>query len=370
MRDPKIATSLCDLCPKLCRYACPVADADQNEATTPWGKMSAMKMVDEKKLPMSADTMGLAYKCLNCRSSQTACELDNPVSSVLDTYRVQAFRAGLAPGGVASYCRKFQRFNNPFEKDLQKELQRHFSKAMKERKEAVYFPGCTEAAKDLPMVEKTLRLLNALKPNGIGLYPESIQCCGYPLFAAGDWDQFVEIAEVNSNSLKEYRLVITGAPACLYTMETLYRSAGHPTSAKFMHVVEYLKKAVGTVREPPLRKNRAKEEVAYHDPCYLGRYRKVYEAPRELIERVSGSPPKEFPRNRESSYCCGAGGLLPVSYPETAKKITENRIEEFKQTGADLLVSACPTCVQRFKKYGKGIAVKNLVEYIEDGIKK
>src|SRR3989344_4795742 len=112
MRDPEGATSLCTFCPKLCRFSCPVAEADRNEATTPWGKMTTMKMVEEKRLPMNAETMGLAYKCLNCRASQSVCEHDNPVSSVLDTYRVRAFRAGLAPGGVAAYCRNFQRQNN------------------------------------------------------------------------------------------------------------------------------------------------------------------------------------------------------------------------------------------------------------------
>jgi Fe-S oxidoreductase len=357
MRDAKTAMTLCQQCPKLCRFSCPVADADQNEATTPWGKMTAMKLVEEKKLPMTAETMGLAYKCLNCRLSEEVCELDNPVSSVLDTYRVRAFHAGLAPEAVVSYCKKFGKENNPFGKDLFRELQKRFPERLKGKKRTAYFPGCTEIAREPATIGRTFELLEILKAKEVGLYAEPIQCCGYPLFAAGDWDNFVELAEVNSNALRDYGLILTGAPACLYTMETLYRSAGHPTSAKFMHIVEYLASHLSSLvpRPSPLT-------VAYHDPCYLGRYRKTYEAPRRLIEKVSGRAPREFFRNREGSYCCGAGGLLPVSFPETAEKITENRIEEFKRTGAELLVSSCPTCVHRFKKFG--VRAKNLVEYL------
>ena len=367
MRDPAIATTLCSFCPKLCRYACPVADADANESTTPWGKMNALKFVEENKLPMDRKTMGLAYKCLNCRASKSACEMANPVSSVLDTYRVRAFRAGLAPDGVEEACKKFQKHNNPFEKDLQRALLRRFPAAAFKKQRAVYFPGCTEIAQSLPTVERVIEMLP-----GVSLYPEPIQCCGYPLFSAGDWNNFVELAEVNSHALREYDLVITGDPGCLYTMETLYRSAGHPAGTRFMHIVEFLAEKSPSIplfqrgkskRHPPLKKGgKGGFSVAYHDPCYLGRYRKGYDAPRRLIEAVTGRKPIEFPRNRESSYCCGAGGLLPVSFPETADKITTSRVEEFRQTGADLLVTTCPACVQRFRKFG--VPAKGLIDYL------
>ena len=360
MRDPEDATTLCRFCPKLCRHACPVADAEQNERATPGGKMTAMKLVEENKLPMDRETMGLAYKRLNCRASEAACELDNPVSQSLDTYRVRAFRAGLTPGGVESYCEKFQKHNNPFGKDLFKILKAKFPERLKESATAsalgvrrtAYFPGCTEIAKSPGTIAKTLSLLE-----GVALYAEPIQCCGYPLFVAGDWESFVELAEVNSYALREYDRIVTGAPACLYTMETLYRSAGHAMPTRFQHVTEFM--AEGRELKAESRKGAT---VAYHDPCYLGRYRKTYEIPREMIRRKTGRPPVEFVRHHESSACCGAGGLLPVSFPETAAKITQSRVDEFKRTGADLLVTSCPTCVQRFRKFG--VPATGLVDFL------
>lgn len=354
MKSPEQATSLCSFCPKLCRYACPVADADQNEAVTPWGKMTAMKKVEDKELPMTPETMALAYKCTNCRASEHACELSNPVAPSLNAYRVRAFRADMAPAGVTASCKTFRKHNNPYDRDLLKALQKKFSPGKFASEGTVYFPGCTEIMEDPRTIEKTLDLLN------IPLYPEPIQCCGYPLFAAGDWQDFTDLAEVNSHALNNYDRIVTGAPMCLYTMETLYRSAGHRVRAKFEHVVER------NPPIPPLKKGGPKGgfSVAYHDPCYLGRYRKIYDEPRRLIEQVSGKPPVEFLLNRENSYCCGGGGLLPVSSPETADTITKNRIAQFRETGAELLVTSCPTCVQRFRKFGA--PALSLVDYLAD----
>ncbi|HEX5037053.1 MAG TPA: (Fe-S)-binding protein [bacterium] len=357
MEHPEKAASLCSFCPKLCRYTCPVSEAEKTEAVTPWGKMTAMKRVEDKELPMAPETMALAYKCLNCRASEFACEHANPVSPTLDTYRVRAFRADMAPKTVYAFCQTFRKHNNPYDRDLQKTLRKKISPARFGREGTVYFPGCREIATDLTTTEKTIDLL------GIPLYPEPIQCCGYPLFAAGDWTDFTELAEVNRHALNNYDRIVTGAPQCLYTMETLYRSAGHGVRAKFQHVSEYL-----TSPEAPslIRRGLGAVDgggsVAYHDPCYLGRYRKTYDAPRKLIERVTHEPPLEFLLNRESSYCCGGGGLMPVSFPETADAITKERVRQFRETGAELLVTSCPACVERFRKFG--VETKSLVDFL------
>jgi Fe-S oxidoreductase len=136
-------------------------------------------------------------------------------------------------------------------------------------------------------------------------------------------------------------------------METLYRQIGYSFSTKFFHVAEKLSPMKGEGAAGRVR-------AAYHDPCYLGRYRKVYDAPREWIKSLTGKEPIEFYRRREKSYCSGAGGLLPVSSPKTADAITKNRLQEFRDTKADALVTACPTCARRFKKIDRKLTVLTL----------
>ena len=368
MRDKNSAHTLCHSCPKLCRPVCPVSDVEQNEATTPWGKMTTMRLLDEKALPLNQENLSLAYKCLGCSASEGACEMKNPVPKTLESYRIQAFQAGLAPDSMMKYSRRFLKEFNPFGIHLGDVLRNHFPKKSKEKRKIIYFPGCTEIAKNPAAVEDTLDLLQEFTDAEIGLPPQPVSCCGYPLYAAGDWDNFVEQAEVMSSTLRDCSLVISGAPSCLYTMETLYREAGHPCTTRFTHLTQYLEHLIPQKIQKKTRSNQP--QVAYHDPCYLGRTRGVYEAPRRLIEKVSGQAPLEFQRNRQQSYCCGAGGLLPISSPETARKITQNRIEEFKETRAQVLVTGCPTCVSRFQKVDKGISVKNLADYLKDEIRK
>ncbi|MBI2082710.1 MAG: (Fe-S)-binding protein [Deltaproteobacteria bacterium] len=386
--DPKQTTSLCNSCPKLCRFSCPVSDADRDEATTPWGKMSTMKLVDEGKLTWNPETASLAYKCLQCRASETVCELGNPVPETLEQYRIKAFRTGIAPAPVYENVKIFQNHNNPYPIDLFDKLKTNFpeeiisnlphSPSLTKRglggdSKITYFPGCTEIRYFPETIGKTLKLLRGLKIK-ISLYQEPILCCGYPLYAAGDLESFRELAEINIPALKRYREVWSSCAECLYTMETLYREMGYKISTQFFHVSEKLDLRRVAGGRAPARAQRVSTggrnpqtgpaSVAYHDPCFLGRYRGVYEAPRKIIESVTGQPPLEFFRNRENSYCCGAGGLLPITSPETSRKITENRLEEFRATGATTLVTACPGCVHQFKKVDPKLDVVSLIDFI------
>ena len=362
--SPEKSTELCSYCPKLCRSACPVSDADQTEATTPWGKMTVMKMVEEKKIPPTKASMqealALAYKCLDCGASESACELDNSVAPTLMHYRKVAFREGWSPENIQRYCQSFRLHQNPYARDLIKPLKnlaRTFPVSP-----VSYFSGCSEISRSPETVKNSLALLKNSGSEPIGLCSE-ISCCGYPLYAAGDWEGFTALAKKNLRELGRYRELIVGSPSCLWTMETLYPSLS-PIKPSLGPIFSSLSERLVKQGASHRGRKRQKEKVAYHDPCYLGRHRKVYEEPRSLIQKLPGVELVEFSRNREKGHCSGGGGLLPISSPETAQKITENRIAEFKKTGADVLVTSCSVCVGRFKKCGKGLRVLSLADYL------
>jgi Fe-S oxidoreductase len=89
------------------------------------------------------------------------------------------------------------------------------------------------------------------------------------------------------------------------------------------------------------------EAIAYHDPCYLGRYRNVYEAPREVVAR-SGQV-VEAERNHQRSFCCGAGGGLAFLGEETGDRVSHTRARELAATGAATVATACPFCNTMFR---------------------
>lgn len=130
-------------------------------------------------------------------------------------------------------------------------------------------------------------------------------------------------------------------PHCVRTMSTDWQEAGR--TVEIEHHSELL--ARHKLRLPMAEGDR--ESVVYHDPCYLGRYRGVYEEPREVLSRAVDL--LEAPRNREKSFCCGAGGGQMFLGEEKGKRVNIARAEELVATGAQTVAAGCPFCASMFR---------------------
>lgn len=105
------------------------------------------------------------------------------------------------------------------------------------------------------------------------------------------------------------------------------------------------------------------KRVTYHDPCYLGRANKIYEAPRNVL-RMLGISVQEMPRNKSFALCCGAGGGQMFKEAEKgAKEVFIERTEEALETGAEIIVTACPYCMTMITD---GIKYKNQIDQVSD----
>src|SRR5262249_18754366 len=89
------------------------------------------------------------------------------------------------------------------------------------------------------------------------------------------------------------------------------------------------------------------QKVVFHDPCYLGRYRGIYEEPRTVA--AMAGPVIDPPRARNRSRCCGAGGGLAFLGEEKGKRVNVDRAEELVATGAEVIAAACPFCQTMFR---------------------
>jgi Fe-S oxidoreductase len=109
--------------------------------------------------------------------------------------------------------------------------------------------------------------------------------------------------------------------------------------------------------------------VAYHDPCSLGRRAQVFDAPRLVIEKVTGSPPVEFRHSRESAECCGEGGLLPEVDPVLAARLADAQLSRLPED-VGTLITACPGCRAQLgaaaERAGGSVDVLDISELVAD----
>ena len=128
--------------------------------------------------------------------------------------------------------------------------------------------------------------------------------------------------------------MVSICPHCVRTIGTDWREYG--ATFEIEHHSELLARLPGFPTAPP------SEKVVFHDPCYLGRYRNVYDQPRQAMARFAEVVDPR--RARQRSFCCGAGGGQMFLGEEKGKRINVERAEELVATGAQTIGTACPFC--------------------------
>jgi Fe-S oxidoreductase len=137
------------------------------------------------------------------------------------------------------------------------------------------------------------------------------------------------------------RKIVVTCPHCFNTIGREYKQLG--ANYTVLHHTQLLNRLVRDKKLVPVAP--VSQDVTYHDPCYLGRHNKVYEAPRELVG-ASGAALKEMPRHAETGLCCGAGGARMWMEEHIGKRVNHERVDEALMTVSDgaKIATGCPFC--------------------------
>jgi Fe-S oxidoreductase len=184
------------------------------------------------------------------------------------------------------------------------------------------------------------------------------KCTGDPARRLGNDLAFGELAESGLETLRQAQVkrMVSICPHCVRTIGTdwgEYAGQSGPESSKappIEHHSEFLARHLDRL---PARRGEG-EKIVYHDPCYLGRYRGVYNAPRQVVTKYGTL--SEPARSRERSFCCGAGGGLAFLGEEKGKRISVERAEQLAATGASVVAAACPFCNTMFRDALSGVS--------------
>jgi Fe-S oxidoreductase len=169
------------------------------------------------------------------------------------------------------------------------------------------------------------------------------KCTGDPVRRLGNDLLFQQLAEENLASLSQNKVkkIVTICPHCVRTIQEDWKEFGTPPPVE--HHSEFLARFL-----PELTLNQRQEKIVFHDPCYLGRYRNVYDEPRAVASAAGGTV-VEAERNHERSFCCGAGGGLTFLGEESGQRVSHVRAAELMATGAETIAAACPFCNSMLK---------------------
>lgn len=208
----------------------------------------------------------------------------------------------------------------------------------------LYYPGCLTKVALKEQFENYKEIFNILGFDFI-LLSDSEFCCGLPVINAGYSVDAKILARKNFELFKEKKInkIITNCPSCYYTFKDVYPRFVKEWDIEVEHATVAILKAL---KKKKIKKAK-KEIVTYHDSCHLGRYAKIYEQPREVIELLGGEL-IEMKNNRENSLCCGAGAGVRANFPKLAKDIAKIRSKEIPKN-AQKVISACGLCHSNIK---------------------
>jgi Fe-S oxidoreductase len=169
------------------------------------------------------------------------------------------------------------------------------------------------------------------------------KCTGDPVRRLGNDLVFQQLAEANLEILAQSKVkkIVTICPHCVRTIQEDWKAYGTPPPIE--HHSEFLARYADQLP----KQVQDREEIVFHDPCYLGRYRNVYDEPRTVA--ATAGTVIDPPRARERSFCCGAGGGLVFLGEETGERVSHARAQELVATGASTIGTACPFCNSMFR---------------------
>ena len=214
--------------------------------------------------------------------------------------------------------------------------------------EYLYWVGCSGALveRNLPVTRSVFRLLREAGAS-FGVLGQEESCSGDPARRLGNEYLFQILAQqlVDTFKSKQVQRVITNCPHCFNTFKNEYPQ--FDGNFEVLHHTEFLARALqeGTLTA----RHQLDESITYHDSCYLGRLNGQYDAPREILQLISGVELTEMKRNRSKGLCCGAGGGNMWMEEVGERRVNHVRTEEAVGTGAQGVVSNCPFCIQMFE---------------------
>lgn len=322
----------------------------------------------------------MLWSCTTCMACMEVCPLQIEHLPLIVEMRRFLVAQGQLDGGMQAALTSLSRYGNSFKKPAKararwsQNMSVPIKDARKEPVEFLWFVG-DYASYDQRLQDVTLRVARTFSKIGLdyGVLYDSEKNSGNDARRVGEEGLFQILKDENFRILSSCKFlnIITTDP---HTYNALKNEYSGLNGGRVMHYSELLDELIRSGR---LRFSRMLNlRVTYHDPCYLGRYNGIYDAPRNVLKAV-GAEVAEMPRCKANSFCCGAGGgrIWMEEAPGQAERPAEIRVKEAAGLdGVGTLVVACPKDYVMFLDAIKAaglenrLEVKDLIDLVEEAL--
>jgi Fe-S oxidoreductase len=328
-------------------------------------KLLIMAMRDHAlaKVPSDAPIVGetispdVLWSCTTCGACVNECPVDiEHIDHIVNMRRFQVLVESEFPTELGGTFRNLEKAGNPWganrtdrnawiaECDFPIQV---IEGELPESVEYLFWVGCAGAFEErAKKTTKAVAELLYMAGVNFAVLGKRETCTGDPARRAGNEFLYQILSRENIETFKEVysnykgkKKVVVTCPHCFTTIGRDYKQQGY--ELEMVHHTQLLNTLVKEGRLRPV--NKATNKLTYHDPCYLGRHNQIYEPPRELLEST-GVQVIEMPRNKERSFCCGAGGGRMWMEEKLGTRINLNRVDEAIATGAQEVAVGCPFC--------------------------
>ena len=350
------------------------------DVVCPWNKVrtfSMRKLIREAAFGLSEVEGEDIWRCTTCGYCPAQCPRGVKQIDVSVALRRLASQYEMFPASVKSARTARASLiseGNPLqgERDKRADWAKGLSvKAYEEDMEALYFVGCYFSY-DPRMKKVAKATVNILQQAGInfGILGEKENCCGESIRKTGSEQVFKKLAKENIKAFIDngVKKIIVSSPHCYHTFKNEYPE--FMVNFEVVHMNQYVLELINEGRLE--LKGEFEKTVTYHDPCYLGRHNGIYDAPRNLLNKVPGLSLVEMEACGKNSLCCGGGGGRIWMDTPQEERFSDIRLKQAKAAGAQILATSCPYCITNFEEsrlnleYEDVLEVKDIMEIISE----